>query len=74
MAQAPRAFTEALPKLQDSLSDREDQLLAKGIASYVAKSIADRGFEVMEGDALLKHAAKDGQVAMFLKNYLGKGE
>jgi len=74
VAQVPRAFTQAAPKLRDSLSDREDQLLAKGIASYIAGSIAARGFDVMEEKAALRHASKGSQFALFLKKYLEKGE
>ncbi len=74
VAQAPRTFTQAGQKLNDSLSDREDQLLAKGIASYIAGSIAAKGFDLMEDAALLKYAAKDSMFALFLKKYLEKGE
>jgi hypothetical protein len=70
----PRPFTQAEPKLRDTLSDREDQLLAKGIASYIAGSIAAKGFEVTEGKQTLRHASKDSQFALFLRNYLSKGE
>lgn len=73
VAQVPRAFTDASKKLQDSLSDKEHELLAKGIASYIAGSVAARGFDVMEGNELLMHASKDSGFALFLKKYLEKG-
>jgi tRNA nucleotidyltransferase (CCA-adding enzyme) len=71
-AEVPRTFRDAAEKLRDSLSDREDQLLAKGIASYVASSVVSGGFEVLEGAAVLGKAKKDNGFAVFLKNYLGK--
>jgi tRNA nucleotidyltransferase (CCA-adding enzyme) len=72
-AEVRRAFTEAAPKLEDSLSDKESELLAKGIASYVAGSIA-AGFDVTEGEAVLRYAAKNPGFALSLKKYLDKGE
>ncbi len=74
VAQVPRPFTQAVKKLEDSLSDREDQLLAKGIASYIAGSIAAKGFDVMEEGSMLKYASKNSGFALFLKKYLEKGE
>jgi tRNA nucleotidyltransferase (CCA-adding enzyme) len=73
-AEVPRIFRDAAGKLRDSLSDREDQLLAKGIASYIAGSIVAKGFEVMDEPAVFRRASKDSGFAVFLKNYLGKGE
>jgi len=73
VAQVPRAFTQAAPKLRDSLSDKEHELLAKGIASYIAGRIASKGFEVVEGAEILKYASKNGQFALFLKKYIEKG-
>jgi tRNA nucleotidyltransferase (CCA-adding enzyme) len=72
-AEVKREFTDAAEKLRDSLSDNEDELKAKGIASYIASIITAKGFEVIEDDAILNCARRDNQFGLFLKKYLEKG-
>jgi tRNA nucleotidyltransferase (CCA-adding enzyme) len=74
VAQVPRTFTQASDKLSDSLSDKEHDLLAKGIASYIANSIASHGFDLLEGQGIIDYASKNNGFGVFLRNYLMKGE
>jgi tRNA nucleotidyltransferase (CCA-adding enzyme) len=71
VAEVKRAHTQAEQKLKDSLKDRKDNLLAKGIASHPAESIA-KGFEILEPKSILDLAKSNPGFAEFLKSYFGK--
>ncbi len=67
VAETKRPFKEAEKKLVDSLSESAKILKAKGIASYMADSIA-KGFKVLGSTQLLKSADQD--LLKTIKNYL----
>jgi len=71
VAEIKRKFTEADQKLKDSLKDSEKSLLAKGIASHPAHSIAKK-FEILDSKEILKLAKKDPGFAEFLQGYFTK--
>ena len=67
VAETKRPFKEAEKKLIDTLSEPAKILKAKGIASYMADSIA-KGFKVLGPTQLLKSA--DDELLKIIKNYL----
>jgi len=71
VAEIKRAYTEADQKLKDSLKDKKEELLAKGIASHPAEAIA-KGFEILQAKDILGLAKSSPGLAEFLRNYFEK--
>ena len=71
VAEIPRKFTDADQKLKDSLKDRKEELLAKGIASHPAEAIA-KSFEILQAKDVLGLAKGNPGLAEFLKGYFEK--
>jgi len=72
-AEVKREFLDARKKLEDTLSDSEKELKAKGIGSYIAKSIAGRrGFKILEETQIIDLAKKDREFGLFLKKHVEK--
>jgi len=67
VAEVPRKFREADKKLVDSLKETSKILKAKGIASYMADSIA-KGFKVLSSKEILKSANQD--LLKTIKDYI----
>ncbi len=67
VAEVKRQFKEADKKLVDTLSESAKILKAKGIASYMADSIA-KGFKVLDAKQLLKTA--DEELLETIRDYL----
>ena len=67
VAEISRKFKQADKKLFHTLSEPAETLKAKGIASYMAESIA-KGFKVLNNKQLLKSA--DGGLLKAIKDYL----
>ncbi|MEM7828047.1 MAG: hypothetical protein QW561_01760, partial [Candidatus Aenigmatarchaeota archaeon] len=71
VAEIPRAFQDAKSKLNDSLSDKTDILMAKGIPSHIAKAISE-GFKILDTATILRSVRKDENFRIFLYSYLTK--
>jgi len=69
IAEIKRRFREAEKKLEDSLKDREEELLAKGIPSHIAKSIS-KGFRILTPKDILRKARRDEKFREWLFDYL----
>ncbi len=70
-AEVKRKFRQADKKLRDSLSDKLSELKAKGIPSYIAKSIS-KGFNILDEKGILSLAKKDKDFGEALQKYLEK--
>ncbi len=66
-----RKFLTAKEKIIDSLSDKKDILLKKGIPSYIASEISKR-FYVFEEKEIKRLIKRDAGFAVFLKRYFKK--
>jgi tRNA nucleotidyltransferase (CCA-adding enzyme) len=71
-AEVKRKFLTAESRLKDILKDKEKKLLEKGIASYVASSIAKKGFQVLKDDKVPKFARDNPEFGELLQSYFGK--
>ncbi len=67
-AEITRKWRTAELKLKDTLSDPEKILLAKGIPSYIAKSVSKK-FLIDKQDKILKLAKKRPEFGQFLMDY-----
>lgn len=73
-AEVKRGFLNAEAKLKDSLKDKECGLKAKGIASYIATSIAKSGFQMLKDPKqILEFAKQNPEFGELLQKYLEKG-
>ncbi|MEM5797886.1 MAG: CCA tRNA nucleotidyltransferase [Candidatus Aenigmatarchaeota archaeon] len=71
VAEIPRVFQDAKSKLNDSLSDKTDILMAKGIPSHIAKAISE-GFKILDTATILRSIRKDENFRIFLYDYFTK--
>lgn len=62
-----REWTNAKKKLEDSLSESEKILMAKGIPSHIAKQIT-KGFKVLDENGI-KKLLRNEELASFLRKY-----
>ncbi len=67
-AEISRKWRTAEAKLKDTLSDPEKILRAKGIPSYIAKSVSKK-FRIDKQDKILKLAKKNPEFGQFLMDY-----
>jgi tRNA nucleotidyltransferase (CCA-adding enzyme) len=72
VAEVKRQWQEADKKLKDSLSDPLKGLKAKGISSYIAKSVSGKKFRILKEKEILNLAKKSRDFGLFLKHYLEK--
>ena len=70
VAEVRRQWQEADKKLKDSLSDPLKELKAKGISSYIAKSISGKKFRILSGKEILNLIKKNQDFGLFLRNYM----
>jgi len=68
VAEIQREFTEADAKMHAFLSDKVAALKEKGVASYVADSVA-KGFKILDREGVMAKARKDRDFACFLWEY-----
>lgn len=66
-----RKFVFVEEKLKDLLSYPAKKLKAKGIASYIADSMA-KEFKILTSKEILKFASKNSEFGIFLKNYFSE--
>lgn len=70
VAEVKRQWQDAEKKLKDSLSDPLKGLKAKGISSYIAKSISGKKFKILKEKEILNLAKKNQDFGLFLKHHL----
>lgn len=72
VAEVKRKFLTARDKLRDSLSDKKNILLAKGIPNYIVAELV-KYFEIFsENDKIMELIKKDKNFGVFLRKYFEK--
>lgn len=67
-----RKFLTARDKLKDSLKEKKEILLAKGIPNYIVEQLI-KGFEIIsENDKIMELIKKDNNFGVFLRKYFEK--
>lgn len=71
VVETKRQFLTAGEKLQDSLKQPLDILLAKGVPNHLAERVAN-GFDIISGDAIMQVAERNQDFGIFLRKYFEK--